>query len=395
MKKVFTLFALAAFTMNVSAQTESYKSIVVDGDDITLAPEFAAIVDENNVATNVGTTGRSVVNFGTPNMAVEAVGSATPSEVEPGEEVDAELHLFEPAAITMGDITWKNGNNKLDINDEAQTKLYFVMGQGNAYEEILAEEIYTDDAPTGRYRPYYTYTDYLNGATGLPKYGLYYKFTPAQAGELKVLVWVNKGNRNTVVVKGSTGEALTYGEGYWAEGYVNGKRANYTTPAVDPETGEEKLDNQGNPIFEQYQIFFNREQIDSIHDDYVYSSYYRLLQQNEETPGTNSDEKLAEEKAKCDQTAIDRRFVIATGNQAFWGWITIPVEAGESYYVFQLSSQLGFGGYDFTFSGSEGISELTNTQAAARQTVYNLSGQRVANGQKGILVRDGKKVINQ
>lgn len=394
MKKIFTLMALAGLAMNVSAQTESYKSIVVDGDTPALAPEFAAVVDENNVATNVGTTGRSVVTFGTANMSVEAVGSATPSEVEPGEEINAELHLFEPAAITMGDITWKNGNNKLDINDAEQTKLYFVMGQGNAYEEIFAEEIYTDDEPTGKYRPYYTYTDYLNGATGLPKYGLYYKFTPTLPGTLKVQVWVNKGNRNTVVVKGSTGAALTYGQDYWAEGYVNGKRANYTTPAIDPETGEEKVDNQGNPVYEQYQIFFNREQIDSIHDDYIYSSYYRLLQQNEEAPGTNSEEKIAEEKAKCDQTAVDRRFVLATGGQAFWGWITIPVEANESYYVFQLSSQLGFGGYDFAFSGSEGISDMEQ-QTVAKHDTYNLNGQKVGAGFKGVILKDGKKLMRR
>lgn len=394
MKKIFTLFALASMTINMSAQTESYKPIVIDGDTPALASEFAAIVDENGVANNVGTSGRSVVTFGTDNMTVEAVGSATPTDVEPGEEIDAELHLYEPAAITMGDITWKNGNNKTDINDAEQTKLYFVMGQGNAYEEIFAEEIYTDDEPTGNYRPYYTYTDYLNGATGLPKYGLYYKFTPAQAGTLKVQVWVNKGNRNTVVVKGSTGAAMTYGEDYWAEGYVNGKRANYTTPAIDEETGEPKVDNQGNPVYEQYQIFFTAEQIDSIHDDYIYSSYYRLLQQNEETPGTNSDEKIAEEKAKCDQMAIDRRFVISTGNQAFWGWITLPVEAGESYYVFQLSSQLGFGGYDFTFDGSEGINDM-ELQAVAKRDTYNLNGQKVGAGFKGVVVKDGKKLMSR
>ena len=103
---------------------------------------------------------------------------------------------------------------------------------------------------------------------------------------------------------------------------------------------------------------------------------------------------MAEEKAKGDQMAIDRRFVISTGNQAFWGWITIPVEAGESYYVFQLSSQLGFGGYDFTFDGSEGISELSSP-VARRETTFNLAGQRVGDDVSGIVVRNGKKVIRR
>ncbi len=356
MKKIFTFFAAAACAASMNAQSEIY----VSAPEGQLATEFASVVDENGVATNVGTTGRSVVNIATPNMTVEAVGSATPTEVVPSEVVvDAELHWYEAAEIIMGDITWKNANNKLDINDAAGTKLYFVAGQGNAYENIYAEEIYTDGEPTGNFRPAYTYTDYEGGEAGLPKYGLYYKFTPAQSGHLKVQVWVNKGNRKTVIVKESTGIPMKYGVDYQAEGYVNGQRANYDTPKLD-ENGEVMLDNQGNPIYEQYQIFFTAEEMLERHNN-----------------------------ACVNEEGVDTKpFVIDAGNQAFWGWITFDVEAGESYYLFQLSSQLGFGGYEFSFT--DGISELsTSTEQGAIR--YNLAGQRVSNNYKGVVVENGKK----
>lgn len=356
MKKIFTLVSVALCAMSINAQVETYSACDDEGN---LSSEFKAVINEDGVATNVGMTGRSIVTIQTNNMTVEAVGSSTPTEVTPGALVDEEKHLYVADAITMGDITWKNGNNKLDINDEAGTKLYFVMGQGNAYEEIYAEEIYTNDAPTGEYRPYYTYTDYEKGEKGIPSYGLYYKFAPKTSGSLKVLVWINKGSRKTVIVKGSTGTPLEYGVDYQAEGYVNGQKANYDTPAIDPETGEPKVDNQGNPVYEQYCIFFNAEEMKERHDN-----------------------------------ANAGPFVIDAGNQAFWGWLTLDVEADETYYIFQLSSQLGFGGFEFT-TGSTGISEVAASVEKTDAPVYNLAGQRVSSDTKGLLIKNGKKFINK
>lgn len=337
-------------------------------------------------------------------------------------------HCYPYSDITWGDITWKNGNNKTDINDAAGTKLYFVMGQGNVYKDIYAEEVYTDGEPTGKYRPNYTYIDYVNGETGIPGYGLYYKFTPAVAGKLKVLVWVNKGNRKTVVVKGSTGTPLALYSDVKLSGYINGQKANYDTPAIDPETGEQKVDNQGNPVYEQYCIFFDNDAIKERHD----------------ASGNASNP-----------------FVIDAGNQAFWGWLEIDAEAGESYYFFQLSSQLGFGGYDFTPTGGEtesyvaaldmGGTIVLNTEFAnavdengvakaetltdqgsvikiatanvaveavgsstpteivpdkgdgisttkadginANAPMFNLAGQRVENGFRGMVIQNGKKFV--
>ena len=380
MKKLFTFIVAVCATLGMSAQTESYKPIVLTDGNPTLAPEFAAVVDESNNATNVA-DGKSIVTINTANMTVEAVGGATiankineedPSvnigqDLVPGAVISEEDHTYEISSVgSWNPISWKNGNNKLDINDAAGTKLYFVMGTGNPYVEMFCEEVYTDGNPTGHYRAQYTY--YKPGMETMPLVGLYYKFTPKVDGKLRIQIWANKGNRNTYVIDDVTKQAVPL----TAEGYVNGKRANYDTPAIDPETGEPKLDNQGNPIYEQYQIFFNSEQIDSIHNDYIYSSYYNMLKKNEDAiaagePAVYTEEQLAAKKAECDELAETRKYVLSTGAQAFWGWITFKVEGGKSYWLFQDSSQVGFGGFDFTTGEGGGPTgnDLTEIAAAA------------------------------
>ena len=349
MKKIFTLIATALVTLGVSAQTESYKPIVLEGDAIKLAPEFAAVVDGENNATNVA-DGKSVVLISTANMTLEAVGGATIADkkdpddptinlgqdLTPGAVISEENHTYEIASVgSWNPIQWKNGNNKLDINDAAGTKLYFVMGTGNPYVKMFCEEVYTDGEPTGKYRAQYEY--YVPGGQTMPLVGLYYKFTPKVSGKLKVQIWANKGNRHTYVIDDQTKEAVKYS----AEGYINGQRANSTNPVIDPETGEQKLDNQGNPVWEQYQIFFTAEQIDSIHKAMKCTAD---TLENGEIVYTETD-------------PLYGPYIIAGGNQAFWGWITFNVEAGKSYWLFQDSSQVGFGGFDFSTGGDEPVGD--------------------------------------
>ena len=52
-------------------------------------------------------------------------------------------------------------------------------------------------------------------------------------------------------------------------------------------------------------------------------------------------------KAETEAVEADRQYVIGNGNQNFWGWLTFDVEPGEEYWVFQHSSQIGFGGFEF------------------------------------------------
>jgi len=215
--------------------------------------------------------------------------------------------LYECKSITWGDITWKNGNNRKDkdLND-----MLFLMGTGNGYATLLAEYFYSDTQAQYMTRAAYTYIDYENGKTGAPAYGLYYKLTPKVDGVLKFNTWVNKGNRKTFVVKASDGKPLEPYVDYTFDGYVNGQN--------------DKIEEVDHPHY------FTAADIKQRVDD-----------ENAKRAGESKDPI--------------NKYVIDLGNQAVWGWINLNVAANESYYIYQQSSQLGFGGY--TFTPNNGVAE--------------------------------------
>lgn len=332
--------------------------------------------------------------------------------------------LYPYSDITWGDIRWRLDNPKADINDEAATKWYFVKGDGNAYKEIFAEEYTDQNTEEIKYRPYYTYIDYDKNENGIPAYGLYIKFTPKKAGELKVRIWANKDRRRTVIAKGSTGKALVPHTDYKIEGYLNQE---YIKDAEG--------NNVKNTRGEDMAKYFTNDEIKALH-----------------------------EEEKVTRTDLSD-FVIGKGNKAFWGWLILNVEANESYYVFQLSSQLGFGAVEFTpeggttasylaaydnegtvvmnteFSsvvndknvvtpenlsdqgsvvkitkiadldieavssstptdivpdkGADGIAIVKAATLNANAPMYNLAGQQVDAAFKGMVIQDGKKFVNK
>lgn len=342
---------------------ESYNPINVAADGTaSLVLDFLAWVNENGEAQNVQ-DGKSVITVNTENVTMEAVGGATPANVEGGAQditpgaaipnyVDqkGEAHPYAHEVASVGSwapITWKNGNNKLDINDAAGTKLYFLMGSGNPYIKLLCEEIVTDDTPTGKYRALY---EYYKPGMDMPEVGLYYKFTTKKDGVMKVQVWANKGNRNTYLINGKTKQAVPY----LAEGYINGQK---------------EKDAEGNPILnadgKEIMKFFTPEEIQQLHND-----------------------------AKVVDGVDTAPYVIAAGNQAFWGWITFDAKKGVDYWLFQDSSQVGFGGFEFTPGATSGI-ETVNAVKVQDNKMYNLQGQVVGNDYKGIVIMNGKKFIKK
>lgn len=313
---------------------------------------------------------------------------------------DHEPGLYPVKSVTWKSIRWYNGNNKKDKDNK---DLFFLMGTGNGYATLLAEYYYSEDKGDYFTRPEYTYIDYEKGETGIPGYGLYYKFTPSTSGTLKMTVWINKGgdNRKVFVVKASDGKPLTPFVDYTFEGYINGQ--NQTIDDVS------------------YPIYFSSEEFKAKHDEAYVSD------------------------------GVDAQpYKLSFNNQAVWGYLTFNVEAGESYVVYQQSSQLGFGGFefggqsyvatpngglasefaavvddagnatnvnergsvvtftaagvdveavggaepeaveaDFDASGIASVKIGQNTNAP----IYNLAGQKVSNDFKGLLIKNGKKFI--
>jgi len=353
-------------------------------------------------------------------------------------------NVYPVKSLTMGDIKWEVKNNLVDGSTRFEGEpIYVVNGQGNAYKNIYVEAFYDTDKGSDIIRPYYTYVYYwIDGTTGVPSYGLYYKFTPKVAGQLKVQIWANKGNRATTVVPASVGTPLVPHTDYTIEGYVNSVTEDTDVPQTN-EDGSNKTDENGNVLYVQKIKFNTNDEIKAIHD-----AFNNPWADKVEADANGNNAK------KWD-------YVIAGGNQHFWGWLTFNVQANETYYIFQASSQIGFAGYEFTPTGgtvesyvaapsgalaaefaavvnAEGVAtnvvdgnsvvafgttnmaveavgsgtptevvpegytpggggqtgiETVKTADVAGGKMYNMAGQEVADGFKGLVIVNGKKVI--
>ena len=310
MKKFFTLMSVAFCAMTVQAQ-DVYNAIV----DGKLAPEFAAVAGDDGGVANNAANGQSIVTMKAGKATVIAVGGTTPANADGGGQqitigaaIDADKHIYMVASV----VAWNE--IKWDRKNQGDIDFWYIAGTGNPYVEMNAVENSKDDEWQGNYKADYVYYE-PDGSKGMPVTGLYYKFTATAQGAFKVKVWANKGNRKTFVVNAKTMKA----ERLLASGYING---------VNDADGKKKL--------------LTVEQVDSVHHVYIYGNYDAAVAAGEKT-----EEELATMKAEADALAADRQFVIGNGNQNFWGWLTFDVEAGEEYWVFQHSSQIGFGGFEF------------------------------------------------
>ena len=72
-------------------------------------------------------------------------------------------------------------------------------------------------------------------------------------------------------------------------------------------------------------------------------------------------------------------------------FVTFTAEADKSYYVFCTGSKLTIYGYTFTPAGSTGINTVKT--AAEDGAVYNLAGQKVSENYKGVVIKNGRKII--
>jgi hypothetical protein len=332
MKKIFTLISVALCAMSVNAQEESFLAVDADGN---IASQYAAVIGEGGVATNVS-NGSSVVSFGTTNVTVEAVGSADPADLPEGGQditiggqISAEEHTYQLVSInSTKDIKW-------EVKNQGDINFYYVAGTGTPAVSMVAEEVYTDGEPTGKYRVKVTAFDPATG--GEPLSGLYYKFTTAVDGALKVGIWANKGNRTTFLVDSETKQASPY----LVEGYINGQ---------NDADGKKKW--------------------------------------------------LTNDEIVALRSATNSEWVIGAGNQPFWGNVIIDAKAGKTYWLFQGNSQIGFQGYTFAPGKTKeemvtGINTIKTAEQNADAPIYNLAGQKVDKGFKGVVIQNGKKMIQK
>ena len=349
----------------IPTNSENYNAIV----DGKLAPEFAAVAGEGGGAANNTADGKSIITIQAGKATVTAVGGTTPAnnteigggaqQITPGAPIEGKENTYEVASVgAWNDVTW-------GLKNQGDIDFWYVTGTGNPYVDMLCVQNSKDgELVEGSYKADYIYYE-PDGSVGMPITGLYYKFTASAQGAFKVKVWANKGNRKTFVVNAATQQA----ERLYASGYING---------VNDEAGKKKL--------------LTVEQVDSVHHIYIYGNYEAALEKGKADDQTQEDfeAKIAQMKEEADAMAIERQYVIGNGNQNFWGWLTFDVEPGEEYWVFQHSSQIGFGGFEF----HEGVTaeELINGIEAAYVYTTNFStyedeetGERVTwKGEKAV-----------
>lgn len=347
MKKFFTLVSMALFAMSMDAQ-DVYNAIA----DGKLASEFAAVVNEEGVAIDSvdGKSDRkSIVTITKGNATVTAVGGTRPADADggggaqqivPGDAVEGKENTYKVASVgAWNDIKW-------EVKKQSDIDFLYIAGTGTPYVDMFCVQNSKDgELVPNSYKADYVYYN-PDGSLGMPITGLYYKFTASVAGAFKVKVWANKGNRKTFVVNAKTMKA----ERLLASGYINGVNDTYS---------KKKL--------------LTIEQVDSVHHVYIYGDYEAAVAKGKADDETQEDfeTRIAKLKADADANSIDRQYVIGNGNQNFWGWLTFDVEAGEEYWVFQESSQIGFGGFEF--HEGKTADELINGIEAAYVYTTNFS----------------------
>lgn len=85
-------------------------------------------------------------------------------------------------------------------------------------------------------------------------------------------------------------------------------------------------------------------------------------------------------------------YVVATEvNNQFIGYIVVNLPVNEKYYMFSPDTQIGIYGFQF----GEDTSGISNVKAEqnADGAIYNLAGQEVDKSFKGIVLKNGKKVV--
>ena len=331
MKKIFTLISVVLCAMSVNAQTEESYSAVTND---ALSAEYAAVVgDDGKTAKNV-VNGNSIVKFNTTNVDFEAMGSAEPTALDKGED----LTIGTKIGDNMYEYTINSSKPVTwEVAKQADINFTYVKGQGKPAVTTYAEEIMTDGNPTGAYRVVYNAFDPAVG--GLPVTGLYYKVTTKVAGALKIGMWANKGNHPTYLVDAETKQVSNF----LVEGYINGQN-----------------DDQGK----------------------------KKWLSNDEIRALGSAEKP---------------YIIGAGNQPFWGNVVFDTEANKTYYLFQGTTQIGFQGFVF-YPGKkkedvptsiEAITTKSNKALNANAPIYNLAGQQVDKSYKGVVIQNGKKMVQK
>lgn len=340
MKKIFTLISVALCAMSVNAQT--WK---------------AADYDLTKAATETLTEGIYKGN-------ADGYDVNQPSTLE-----SSSIVVEDVEGIKMTAVSTPNNLGTKDIEEGKEKTFWELKGKAETDEnpnDALITDLCTPQfaqylMPQGN--PTFIYWDYeIEGENGLsfkvgdipeiywipganmPTKGAYYKFAATKSGDLRVAIYGNKNSNPTYIVDESTKQPLAPASVTVSIYYQN------TGFAYE---GKENDENAGGADTRKY---FN---VGAMANDYV-------LQH------TNG----------------------CTQNRPVLGYIDFSVEAGKTYWLFNPKSQIGIYGFFFQVGGSDGIASV-KAELDADAPIYNLAGQKVDKSFKGVVIQNGKKMIQK
>ena len=69
-------------------------------------------------------------------------------------------------------------------------------------------------------------------------------------------------------------------------------------------------------------------------------------------------------------------YVIAAGTRPVWVYLSFSATAGETYYIFNKNTQIGFSGFEFTPGETNGIVNINASTSAKKSVRYNMLASR-------------------
>jgi hypothetical protein len=337
MKKIFTFVSAALVAMAANAQVESWDASSADIATATANP--TELTSDNIIVVPADVKVYPMGTYDAGGTDVTAVAGATHSlksyqVTASTANVDMKF-ISTPNSDAAADeaIQLKGGGNMALNTDVCNPKFEQYIQARNGNPSFLIKDYYELNS-NGDETHRISETYYQIGGE-LPSKGAFVEFTTKSAGELKVAVFVNKGNHNLYIVDEAT-KALI--------------------PNANIKVG-----------------FYYQNNGFTFDDNGTTVSFVE---------GTMADDYILQHTNGYSQ------------NRPAIGYVTFNAEAGKKYMLFCPKSQVGL--YGFSFDTTAGIADLAVAKKVnADAPIYNLAGQKVGKNFKGVVIQNGKKFIQK
>ena len=332
MKKIFTLISVALCAMSVNAQS-LWKAAEFDL-STAVETDLSEGVYGGGTAEGPDTSIPLTIKTSTITATVDGItmtGVSTPNSLSKKDVDEGKTQVY-----------WElkgkdDGSDNLALTTPECTPQFtqYLMPKGNpGFQHWEFYEFNSDGDEV--FRAYDTYWE--PGATAMPAKGAYYKFAATKSGDLRVAIFGNKNANPTYIVDEATLQPLA--------------------PATVKVS-----------IYYQNTTFVYEGSVDE-----GTAKYFNVGEQAEDyvLQHTNG----------------------VTQNRQVLGYLDFAVEAGKTYWLFNPKSQIGIYGFYFAEGGETGIANMKKEMESDAPR-YNLAGQKVGNDYKGVVIQNGRKMIQK